>query len=307
MHTRSIMPVVHKVFGNLTVPNDPSDAVLNTYVDLSMLLSEKYSKQVRQGNTFKVKAVQAAIIPSAGLTDDWDTGSSVTVKHEFVQTSKLTRQAWNKIFNVWKKQQRSSASHTPVKYNDFEVGYTRTTSYLNEDRTSTIYSKGMGDTTPEMVCMYGSSTDNSDFTLQDYVNSMMDAPAPSVDPFDSTIIKAPKFDHGNRWPDASRIYIPANASVMYDDGDASGAAVSMPIQEFPEALNVMCGLLKTNVYIPMDDTLGQYADTFDLILSYHITKWTPLVIRPKRKAPVKRSSRRRSRRGRRSVKTYRFG
>ena len=85
------MPIVTHKISDLTIPNDASASVHNGHVDLSLLLSEYYSKNIRQGNNFQVKAISASMLPASGSTQDWDTGGSATVKMSYCPTQKLTR------------------------------------------------------------------------------------------------------------------------------------------------------------------------------------------------------------------------
>lgn len=298
------MPVLTKVISNLDIPNDPSDFVATGFIDLSVECSKLYSRNVRQGQTFKLKGAQAAIIPSAGATDDWDSGMSVNVKHEYYHTTSHTRKVWNRVFNAWKKQQASGLSHTPVKYNDFEVGWSSDGRHHDDARTSTIFSSGIGDDNEEIVVLNGASTDGDDFSFEDYSNSMYDTAMPSADPFDGSTIKTPKFNNYSLWPEESRFYIDATSSNILTALDGpnayTGSITSQTMYEFPIPLNIMCGLMKYEVYIPLDDTIVQYADTVDLVLMYYVSSMKPLVYRPKARKKKAYSSRRRSSRGRRS-------
>lgn len=298
------MPVLTKVISNLDISNDPSTPVSTGFVDLSVECSKLYSRNVRQGQTFTLKGVQAALIPSAGITDDWDSGMSVNVKHEYLHTTSHTRAVWNKCFNVWKTQQRTGISHTPIKYNDFEVGWHASSQYHDADRTSTIRSSGIGDTSDEKVVLFGDSTSMDDFTMQDYSNSMYDRAEPSRDPFGSSELKQPKFNHTSLWPDPQRFYAEATSSNILTALDGpnayTGSITQQTMYEFPIPLKIMCGLMKYEVYIPLDDTIVQYADTVDLILMYYVSAMKPLVYRPKPRKKKAYTSRRRSSRGRRS-------
>ena len=303
------MPIITKVIGNLDISNDPSTPVANGFIDLSLECSKLYSRNVRQGQSFKLKGVQAALIPSAGVTDDWDGGMSVNVKHEYIHTTAHTRQVWNRVFNVWKQQQASGLSHTPVKYNDFEIGWHGASAYHDNDRTSKIFSSGVGDNNDEIVVMTGDSDSGDDFSLQDYSNSMFDRAEPSKDPFDNSVMKEPKFNNESLWPATSRFYADATSSNILTALDGpnacTGSITSQTMYEFPIPLNIMCGLMKYEVYIPLDDTVIQYADTVDLILMYYISSMKPLVYRPKARKKKAYSSRRRSTRGRKSSRRKR--
>lgn len=292
------MPILTHTVSNLTVPNSPEDPVHNGLVDLSILASQYYSKTVRQGNSFKLKGVSANILPASGVTQDWDTGASVTCKLSYAPVTKITRMAWNHVFKQWLKQKRLKGMvGESMRYDDFELGYEASTSYYNTTRTSTIHASGIGDDNSERVMLYGGSTQGTDYTLQDYINSQHDAPPASVDPFDSTTIKEAKFSTGSRWPASQLLFVSGTSSNVVTDigtSDAySGSVVLDDMKEFPIPVNVLCGLLKLNVYVPIDDTLTQWADSFDLMIHFHVESWKPLVYRPKPKT-TKRAARRKS-------------
>lgn len=302
------MPVISRSF-NLETPNNSGDAVLNTYVDLSMELSDYYGKNIRQGNNFVLKGVSASLRPlDDGLTDDYDTGMAAVAVHEFCPTNKHSRKAWNLIFQQWKRQKLLSGKvGRYMRNDDFEVGYTATSSYHNADRTSVMYSGGIGDTTTEKITVYGASTEGSDYTLEDFFNSQLDPVTnlASVDPFTSTVIKENKYYHSG-FPDPQNFSVSATSSAIVTDvGNTmySGAISMGDLHEFPIPLNVFCGLMKINVFVNAPDTSSQIEDNTVLTLTYYISKWKPLVYRPKprRKKGYKanmRTSRRRSRRRR---------
>lgn len=277
------MPVITKVIPNLDISNDPSSPVATGQIDLALECSKLYSRNVRQGQTFTLKGVQAALIPSAGGTDDWDSGMSINAKHEYIHTTGHTRKVWNRVFNAWKQQQRGSLSHSPVRYNDFECSWSASEASAN--RTSTIFSSGVGDDDAEYVTLTGNSTSGADFTLEDLSDSMYDAPTKSLDPFDNSTLKDPKFDNTKLWPDAQRFYVDATSSNILTALDGpnaySGSMTLQTMYEFPIPLKIMCGLMKYEIYIPLDDTTVQYADTVDLILMYYVSTMKPLVYRPR--------------------------
>ena len=300
------MPMVTKKFTNITVPNDPSTSVLNTHVDLSLLLSEYYGKSIRQGHNFCLKGVQATLVPSSGATDDFDVGMSAIVKHSFIPTTKHSRKAWNMVFNQWKKQQKLTTRGTHMRYNDFELGWDSSASYHNSSRISTLHSTGLGDDTSEIIVLTGNSTAATDFSLQDMYNSQVRPLHQGVDHFGLVTPKGPKYDYSTRYPEVQEFLISASTSTMVDSNPSpdiyGGSLVLNNIQEFPMSLDIMCGFMKLNVYVPQDDTIGQWADTCDLFVTYYVSKFTPLVYKSKknrRKSSRKYVRKYRGRRGRR--------
>lgn len=294
------MPLVTKKFTNITVPNDPSTSVLNTYVDLSLLLSEYYGKSIRQGHNFCLKGVQATLVPSSGATDDFDVGMSAIVKHSFIPTTKHSRKAWNMVFDQWKKQQKLTTRGSHVRYNDFEVGFNSSSSYYNSDRVSKIYSTGIGDDTEEFIVLTGASTSGSDFSISDMYNSQQKPLTQGSDHFGIATLKPPKYDYNTRFPEEQEFLISASTSTMVDSNPSpdiyGGSLVLNQITEFPMSLDIMCGFMKLNVFVPQDDTIGQWADTCDLFVTYYVSKFTPLVYKAKKN---------RSKSSRRYVRKYR--
>ena len=283
------MPIVYKRLTGLEQPNSSDNSIFNGYVDFSMLLSEHYSKNIRQGQNFVLKGVSATILAEdtdGNALEDWDSGIAVNTRLAYCPTQKMTRMAWNQMFKQWKKQKYLSATvGSSVKYDDFEVGWDSQSTYHDATRTSTIKANGIGDSTTEKIVIWGSSNSSSDYTMQDLVNSKFDAAGPSVDPFSGVVIKAPKFDYLNRFPSEKHFWVTShNSSTVSHVGVAaylSGGQMNNDIKVLPEPVNVMCGLMKINCYGTPPDTSTQAAETFELHLEFHIVKWTPLVFKSK--------------------------
>lgn len=304
------MPIISRSF-NLETPNNSGTPVLNTHIDLAMELSEYYGRNIRQGNNFVLKGVSASLRPlDDGLTDDYDTGMAAVAVHSFCPANKHSRKAWNLTFQQWKKQKLLAGKVGPYMRNDdFEIGYSSTAAYHNATRTSSIYAGGIGDSTKEQVMIYGASTDGDDFTLEDFFNSQLDhhQVLTPVDPFTNTAIKANKFS-STSFPAPQLFNVSATSSAVVTDVGGStmysGAVSQGDMSMFPIPLNILCGLMKINVYVNAPDTTSQMEDNAVLTLTYYISKWKPLVYRPKprRKKPYRatmRKSRGRSRRRRR--------
>ena len=300
------MPVVSQTFSNITVSNDPATSVSNGFVDLSMLLSEYYGKQIRQGHSFKLVGYSATLMPSNN--DDFDSGMSVIAKHQYVPTTKHSRNAWNMVFNQWNKQKKLNGHLVHSKYEDFELGFDSGSSSHDATRTSTIMTGGIGTENPEKVMLSGASTSGSDVTLADYYNSTRKTAYASVNQFTGASLKQPKYEVNSMFPEIQRFYATGTTSVVVTDDDAgnlySGAIAMNDIAMLPVPLDVLCGLLKVNVYIPVDDTVTQWADTGDLIMTYYVKSWSPLVKRAKKIR--RKSSRNTMRRFRGRRKTRRF-
>lgn len=291
------MPVLTYTTGEFNVSNDPEDSVRNEFIDLSLLLSEYYAKQVRQGNSFKVMGASAKLISRSQT----DSGAAASVKLSYCPAVKNARQAWNVMFNQWKKQKQLSAKvGRGMRFDDFELGLTESSSY-SSDRTSTIYGSGMGDTTTEKCVIWGDSSAGTDYSLSDVYNAMVKPmPTASKDPFTNVVIKDPKFTQ--TFPEEQHIWLTSVLSSTVTaqlTGDMlAGGDATTPLKVFPEPINMLAGLMKVNVYLVPDDTTLQVADTFAVSVTIHVKSWKPLVYRPK-------SSKKKSGGRRRGRRTYR--
>lgn len=285
------MPIVTTIKANITVPNDPNDPVVYGIIPIDQLLSKHYAKNIRQGHSFKVKGVQTSIRPSDGLTDDWDTGASCITTFEYLSPTKYPRKAWNAFFQQWKKQRSLAMSHSQgqKRYDDFEIGWNTTSAYsIGAGRVSTIRSGGLTDSTSEGVYIWGNSTEGADATLQDFCNSQYDLQPTPLDPFGNVTYKNAKFDTNNVFPTQyqsfqSHSVASNNVAVLSGTNGFMGSDVAGNMEELPLPADVMCGLLAYRVHVPINDTLSQYADTFDLIINLWVDSWKPLVYRPRRK------------------------
>ena len=316
------MPVLYQTIDNLSIQNTtgyPHYAETGQ-VDLAILASKMYGKNIRQGNSFYLKKVTAQLIArNDGLTEDFDTGGAATLQLKFYQTNKYNRAAWNAVFKQWSAQKRlGGAIGGAIKNDDMEFAWNQ--GMTVSGRTSNIY-QSMADSNPEKLVLDGSSTAGTDFSLKDFCNTSMFPPQePSKDHFDDSVYKENKFDD-NRYGIPFQMELAmSNSSVVTDVGGLdisgiqvtpgralSGSIVTVGEYEFPRPTPVLCGVMSYNVFIMPPDTATQTEDDFFIRIQYHLSRWKPLVYRPKRKAPAKKKSRRKSNGRRRYSKTYRFG
>ena len=128
--------------------NSPHTPNIDTTVDLAMLLSEYYGKNIRQGNNFRVKAMQATLVPADNAALAYiDTGLPATVRTTHLPTTKHSRRAWNEVFRQWKRQkQLGGLVGSSVRNDDMEFAWK---SDMTTSRTSTIHGTGLGDTSTE--------------------------------------------------------------------------------------------------------------------------------------------------------------
>lgn len=253
-----------------------------------------YGKNIRQGNTFYVKQVNAQLIArNEGSLEDFDTGGAATLQLKMYQTNKYNRAAWNSVFKQWSTQKRlGGAVGAAIKNDDMEFAF----NYFNQNsRTSTIY-QNMADEIPEKLVLGGTSTAGQDFSLEDFCNTtMFPIQEPSKDHFDNSVYKENKFDD-NRMGDHLQIELGMhNSSVVTDIGGLeiggvnvtpgralSGASVGTAQYEAPYPIPVLCGLMEYYCLITPPDTASQVADDFFIRIQIHLARWKPLVYRSRK-------------------------
>ncbi len=290
------MPAISTAPYPLSNDNSPHTSNLSTTIDLAVLLSEYYGKNIRQGQTFKINAAQATVRPAAHLASAGvDVGISTVTTFKHLPTTKHSRKAWNSVFTQWSRQkQLASAVGSAVRYDDMEFAWN--SSSISAGRTSTIHGQGLAaDESVEHLCLTGDSTEGTDFCLSDYYNSLQPAPGPSLNHFDGTTIKASKFGT-TKFPESQSFSISGTNSTAgdYDGIDELHAAISMnDVHTFPSPVNVFCGLLRANTFVMPDDTLTQTEEDMEIIFTFFISSFKPLVY-PRRKGKSRGSSRRKS-------------
>lgn len=307
------MPVVRLKDLDASNDNSPHTPNVTTQVDLALLLSEHYGRNIRQGNSFKVNGVQAWLRPAdLGNGEFVDAGVSAAVKFAYIPTTGHSRRAWNNVFKQWKAQKNlAGAVGSQVRYDDMEFAWN---AGLTTTRTSEIYSTGIGDGSQEHLCLTGQSSSGTDFCLNDYYNSSYAAPPSSTNHFDNSVIKAPKFGT-TPFPEIQAVYCAASNSarmgILYETflvGEITGqgegltsAIADSEMNMLPTPINVLCGLMEVKAYIMPDDTTDQVEEDFALDLAISVVSWKPLVYRPRRKTGRKSSKKGGGRSGTRST------
>ncbi len=277
--------------------NDPSSANVDVQIDLALLLSEHYGRNIRQGNSFKVNGVQAFLFPTDDDTGEFvDAGVSAAVKMQYIPAVGHSRRAWNNIFKQWKAQKNlKGAVGTQIRYDDMEFCWETSKA---TSRTSTIMAQGIGDSNDENLCLIGSSSSGTDVSLRDYYNSSYPTPGGSIDQFGSSVIKEPKFG-ATPFPEDQEIHFAASNSartgLLGDSailGSGEGLTSALAFSEMnmlPTPINVLCGLFRAQAYIMPDDTADQIEEDFGLKIAISVVSWKPLVYRPRRKTGRKSS------------------
>ena len=286
------MPVVRLKDLDASNDNSPDSANITTQVDLALLLSDYYGRNIRQGNSFKVNGVQAWLRPADLTTgESIDSGVSAAVKFAFIPATGHSRRAWNNVFKQWKAQKNlAGAVGTQIRYDDMEFAWNAS---LITGRTSTLYSTGIGDSDQESLVLTGASTGGDDFSLEDYYNSSYETPNASRNHFSNAVIKAPKFGQ-DPFPAIQNVYCAATNSarvgVLAEDalfglnpeGNTSAIADS-EMNMLPTPIHVLCGIMEVKAYIMPDDTADQIEEDFAMDVAISVVSWKPLVYRPRRK------------------------
>ena len=280
MASKNVHIVTH--VGSASVPNNPVDAIYGGISDAALMLSDKYGRNIRQGNNFRLIGYGLQFkVPGQ------DTGAAGTCAITFVEPNRHLVKAWNDMFKAWKKQKQiESRVGKAIRYDDFELA-------LNAGhvtgRTSHIYDNAFtaasGD--PHNIGIGGDSDDSADYTsIADVYNSRFTPPAESTDHYGGSI-KAPKF--GTDYIDAnSDIYTTlicgGTASGMVDQNeglglDVLGNGINLgEINWLPadNHINVMCGLVDYQIRYYPEDTATQLADTLVWQLTLVYEGWSPL-------------------------------
>lgn len=275
------MPIVRIKDLDASNDNSPETANITTQIDLALLLSDYYGRNIRQGNSFKVNGVQAWLRPAdLNALEGIDSGVSAAVKFAFIPVTGHSRRAWNNVFKQWKAQKNlTGAVGTQIRYDDMEFAWN---SGLITSRTSTLYSTGLGDSDEESLVLTGASTGGTDFSLEDYYNSSYETPNASRNHFSNTVIKAPKFGQ-DPYPAIQNLYCSATNSVNEVDGALVSAAADSEMHMLPTPVHVLCGIMEVKAYIMPDDTSVQIEEDMAMDIAVSVVSWKPLVYRPRRK------------------------
>jgi len=310
------MPAVSKEF-EVSITNDPAVQVITTgrrAMYLDMLLAEYYGKMVRQGCSFTITGIQAALRPATDASGI-DVGMSAQVEVDYVPTTGHAKFAWNKIYNGWRNQKKLAIGvGGQVRYDDLEFGWDSKEG-VDRARTSTLFGSGMADALQEKLVLTGGSDPSAGVTvghysMQDYYNSSYKTPAASMDVFTGTDIKEPKWGD-TPFPEIQTLQCSATSSAHIRDegllGDRLSGAITMgEVETLPVPCHSLCGVLQVGAFIMPDDTASQDEDDFILTVTVFVSSWKSLVMRKKTRRYKRKTARRGKSYGRRrSYKKYR--
>lgn len=277
----------------LDTPSSADEFVIDDQVDLSILLSQRLQRQVRQGRSFRLHAVQASLKPAGG---NHDIGVAVQGTVSFAPATKNSVKAWQHAFHVWKKQKslRVGAFGHIVKYDDFEVAYD--VESINT-RTSTVFAEGMNDSDTESLCIYGESNDGAlvtnRVTLEDiYESAKQSSLNPSRFPLDNATVKESKFTQ--QFPDARSVPFGAHLSAnSAQTGYDSGASVSLH-KTYVKDGATLAGVLRVYATMLPENTAGHVQDDMKLTLTFTVSMGNSLTAAypplKRRKRPYTRRS-----------------
>lgn len=278
MPSKNVHIVTHT--GTIQTPNDPSGALDGGCSDAALRLSDKYGRNIRQGNNFRLIGYGLQIrVPGQ------DTGAAAICSLTFVEPNRHLVKAWNNTFRQWKKQKQIEGKvGRSVMYDDFELALNigRVTS-----RTSHLYDNAFtaADGDPHNLGIAGDSNDTGNYTsISDVYNSRFNPPIASTTHYGTTI-KEPK--HGSEYIDNNTdIYTSLVCQATASGGvdivgtpDALGWGISMGDMVWLPAdnhINVMCGLVDWQIRAFPEDTANQLADTLEYQLTLVYEGWSPL-------------------------------
>lgn len=283
------MPIVTKAFA-ISNDNSPHTANVKTGIDLAVMLSEYYGKNIRQGQTFTITGVQAWLRP-ADFDDGAfiDSGINAAVRLAYLPTTRHSRKAWNNVFQQWKGQKRlAGLTGSQVRYDDLEFAWSE--GQVISGRTSTIYGTGIGDSDVEDLVLTGASDAGDDFCLRDYYNSAYASPPASLDHFDNSVTKQPKFGD-TQFPEIQFLTLGAHNNAIQTETEIiggvslqtlTGAQESSHWMNLPTYCGVFCGVMLLEAFVMPDDTAAQVEEDMELVVSFAVDSWKPLVYKPKR-------------------------
>ena len=263
----------------LGTPSDPNTLAVQGVVDLPLLLSQRLQKNIRQGRVINIHSVKASIdAPSAG---NLDLGGAVVGELRHCQATNNSAKAWRHLFAVWRKQksQQVEGVGPMVRYDDFELGYN--SSFLGNNRISTVYASGINDAQSEHVVLYGASSEGSVVTLEDTFESMRPQPSPSRFPLSNAVGKESKFT--SEFPPT--VISPFGASWSAQDNQVShdsGAQVQQPTTYIQDSAS-LCGLVYYQAKLLPENVGATVQDDLVLELTFTVSIGSSLATIPSRK------------------------
>ena len=263
----------------LGTPDHPDDFVFDESVDLAVLLSQRLQRNIRQGHVFNLHKIegQVRVLNDPLNTQELDIGVAVQGEAIWCPATKNSASAWRHAFGVWNKQKKLAVNATGpfVRYDDFEIAYN--TEYTSS-RTSTLYTSGIPDVTPEKVVIYGDSTSGDDICLSDIYESARPQSAPSRFPLSDSIVKESKYTH--EFPRSRQARFGCHWSAI-DSGDItniidSGASIGSTPAFITDGA-CLAGVVVVRGRMLPENTTMHDQDEMVLDITFTVSIGTPLV------------------------------
>lgn len=303
----------------LGTPDDPTTPVVDTQVDLALLLSQRLQKMVRQGRSFRLHRVQAQLVPTGG---DLDMGVAFNGNVYWAPATKNSVRAWQMLQKTWAHQKRLNvgAMGPVVRGDDFEVAWTeshqttRTSNIIISDDHNLLDGSG---NVEAAACLYGDSTDGGIFpgdaaiTLEDVFNSALSS---------QQVIGISKFWNGQTVKDAKWTYqfpkaryqpISCHWSAINDQGGLTGGALlgfdsgaTVSYQDGYITDGAMCtGVCRIEGWMLPENTIEHIQDQFWLEVTFTVSMGYSLM--PRKSGTRKRTARKTTARRASSGRKYR--
>lgn len=265
--------MVHQSYG-FQLPVNP-DLIQVQYIDLAVLLSEKFGFMVRQGHSFRIVGI-SGVIQTQNVGDFDEQGTAVSTRVSYCPVTRHSVDAWRRAFQSWGQYRRLQNTLRDPN-DDFEVAWDQSGTSL---RTSQIRAQGIGDTTAENFVLYGDSLDGQAYSLQDQYNSSVRNDPIATDAFTNTQLKDVKYI--NRFPAEQHLsYNAVKSNVVIAagaDAEIVGANAHSTETNIRAGSHISClaGVLKLEHSISTYDADVQGSPTYLLTTMIQIEGWSPL-------------------------------
>ena len=255
------------------------------YIQVDQLLSQKFGKQIRNGNNFRLVGYGATLRSYDG-GPEFDIGAAATVGIKYCPTTKEGCDAWRYMFQRWKKQKQLAGTiGRNVRYDDLEMGWSDGVR-LASARQSTIKASGLGDNVSEDIVLYGSNVNNDVISLENTWYNVNPIAQPSEDWLGSDIKDAKFFF---KFPQPRTLYASSTFSAgvnadftpdAFQNGVATNTMTWLPTDNH---ISHMTGTLFWYLKGVPIDTISQNADQLKICITLAYEGWNKIAKTPKRR------------------------